>query len=86
MLKYFIVHSDGSSDGRAQRDLEVDYILMPSELTPLIQFYRRNGADYTPVFAITPANIMTMELVNGIPINDGRRIYDEAQGPPEISD
>ena len=87
MLTYLLVHSDASSDGRASRNLQVDFVAMPTELTPLIQFYRRTvGGDYTPVFAINPANIMMMELVEGVPISNGRQIYDEAQGPPEISD
>jgi hypothetical protein len=87
MLKYFIVHSDASSDGRAQRNLDVDYLQMPNETSPLLQFYRRGtGAEYVMIFAINPANIMTLELVEGIPISNGRNIYDEAQGPPEITD
>jgi hypothetical protein len=79
MLKYTITYSDGSSDGSNTREIECDWVNMPTTSNPMIEFRKDPN---TLLLAVNPANIMSLELLQGTQVNDGTHVYDEADGPP----
>jgi hypothetical protein len=84
-MKYFIIYSDSSSDGKASHEVECDWVNMPTESNSMIEF-RKKTEDGTNriVLAVNPANVMALELVEGTEANDGEHIYDEDDGPPDV--